>query len=254
MIKRLCRTHIAVALLSIVLGLSGCANDPSDRYSTSSRSKHAAACDEPLSSYGNPKHYVVAGKRYHVLKSSQNYNKVGIASWYGNKFHGHLTSSRERYDMFGMSAASRDLPLPTYVRVTNLDNGHSVVVRVNDRGPFKSDRLIDVSYTAAKKLGLVGRGTGRVRVTALNVGQPKTLDSLALRQVLQVGAFAERDNAHRYSRKITQLTQSPVKVREIMAANKPVFRVEVGPFSNQESLDNTQRTLESHGVRNTTIR
>lgn len=254
MIKHLCRTPIAVALLSVVLGLSGCANGPSDDYSNTNHSEHLVPRDEPLSSYGNPKHYVVAGKHYHVLKSAQNYNKVGIASWYGNKFHGHLTSSRERYDMFGMSAASRDLPLPTYVRVTNLDNGHSVVVRVNDRGPFKSNRLIDVSYSAAKKLGLVGPGTGKVRVTALNVGQPKSLDSLAMRQVLQVGAFAERDNAHRYSHQITRLTQSPVKVREIMAANKPVFRVEVGPFSDQESLDNTQKTLESHGVRNTTIR
>jgi rare lipoprotein A len=249
MIKKLKMNHLTPLLLSILLGLNGCALQSGHPGKGASG---AIPRDEPLSCYGNENHYVVEGKHYHVLKSSHNYNKVGVASWYGNKFHGHLTSSRERYDMFGMSAASRDLPLPTYVKVTNLENGRSVVVRVNDRGPFKSNRLIDVSYAAAKKIGLIGRGTGKVRVTAINLGKPKSLDSLATRRFLQVGSFSESSNANRYKSKITQMTQSPVKVRRIIANNRPVYRVEVGPFTDQQSLDNTQRNLQKRGVKNIT--
>jgi len=111
--------------------------------------------------------YVVKGNNYRVLSSSKNYNKVGLASWYGRKFHGKLTSYNESFDMYGMTAASRELPLPSYVRVTNLSNGRSVVVKVNDRGPFHKDRIIDLSYMAAKKLGYIGKGTTLVRVTSV---------------------------------------------------------------------------------------
>ena len=107
----------------------------------------------PKSRYGNPKSYVVFGKRYHVLNSAEGYNKRGIASWYGTKFHGQLTSSREPYNMYAMTAASPNLPIPTFVRVTNLENGRTIIVKVNDRGPFASNRIIDLSYAAAKKLG-----------------------------------------------------------------------------------------------------
>ena len=125
---------------------------------------------EARSRYGNPSVYVVGGKRYHVMNSAKGYNKVGYASWYGTKFHGQHTSSREPYDMFSMTAASTTLPIPTYVRVTNLENGRSVVVKVNDRGPFKSSRIIDLSYAAAKKLGYTAKGTAKVRVTAIETG------------------------------------------------------------------------------------
>lgn len=127
---------------------------------------------EPRSRYGNPKSYEVFGKTYHVMASGQGYKERGTASWYGKKFHGRLTSNREPYDMFAMTAAHKTLPLPTYVRVTNLDNGRSVVVRVNDRGPFHGDRIIDLSYAAAKKLGVAQKGTGRVEVVALDPNQP----------------------------------------------------------------------------------
>ena len=107
---------------------------------------------EPKSQYGNPSSYTVNGKTYYVLKNAQGYDKKGIASWYGTKFHGQLTSTREPYNMYAMTAASTELPLPTYVRVTNLENGRQVIVKVNDRGPFDKDRIIDLSYVAAKKL------------------------------------------------------------------------------------------------------
>lgn len=129
---------------------------------------------EPLSRYGNRFNkgksdtYVALNRRYRVMPTSKGYRARGIASWYGTQFHGRKTSNGERYDMFAMTAAHRSLPLPTYVKVTNLENGKSVVVRVTDRGPFHKDRLIDLSYVAAAKLGILGRGTGHVEVVSID--------------------------------------------------------------------------------------
>lgn len=124
--------------------------------------------DEPKSRYGNPAHYTVFGKKYHVLNSAKNYSKEGVASWYGPKFNHRRTSSGEEYDMYQMTAANKELPLPTYAQVTNLENGKSVTVKINDRGPFKKGRIIDLSYAAAKKLEMTKKGTARVRVTAID--------------------------------------------------------------------------------------
>lgn len=169
------------ALLSsliLVLGLFGC----------SSRSKRDAAPHhppknldrvpdavpkvEPLSKYGNrfknSNTYVTKRKRYSVMSSSKGYRARGLASWYGTKFHGRRTSSGEPYNMYAMTAAHRTLPLPTYAKVTNLDNGKSVIVKVNDRGPFHKNRIIDLSYVAAHKLGMLGRGTGNVQVESVD--------------------------------------------------------------------------------------
>ncbi len=126
---------------------------------------------EPRSRYGNPASYEVFGKRYYVLDSAQGYKERGIASWYGTKFHGRRTSSGEPYDMFAMTAAHKSLPLPSYVRVRNLENGRSLIVRVNDRGPFHPGRIIDLSYTAAVRLGVYAQGSARVEVEALEPGQ-----------------------------------------------------------------------------------
>ena len=123
---------------------------------------------ESKSKYGNPKSYVVFGKRYYVKDSAKGYVEQGIASWYGTKFHGRRTSSGETYDMYAMTAAHKTLPLPTYARVTNLENGRSVMVKVNDRGPFHQNRIIDLSYSAATRLGIVKTGTGRVEVEAID--------------------------------------------------------------------------------------
>ena len=113
---------------------------------------------EPKSKYGNPKSYVVFGQRYHTLPTAKGYVEQGIASWYGTKFHGRRTSSGETYDMYAMTAAHKTLPLPTYARVTNKKNGRSIIVRINDRGPFHENRIIDLSYAAATKLGIVTTG------------------------------------------------------------------------------------------------
>ena len=134
-----------------------------------SRVPDAQPRHEPHSRGGNRPTYEVWGKTYHVLPDASGYVKQGTASWYGKKFHGYATSNGEIYDMYKMSAAHRSLPLPTYARVTSLDNGRSVIVRVNDRGPFHSEREIDLSYAAAARLDILDNGTGRVRVEAIDV-------------------------------------------------------------------------------------
>ncbi len=123
---------------------------------------------EVKSRLGNPKSYEVDGKEYRVLETSAGYRQTGIASWYGRAFHGKRTSSGEVYNMYRMTAAHKALPLPTYVRVTNRENGRNVVLRVNDRGPFVDGRIIDVSFVAAIRLGIFGRGTAQVEVVALD--------------------------------------------------------------------------------------
>jgi len=122
---------------------------------------------EPLSHYGNNATYSVNGQSYHVMKGIQSFQQYGNASWYGHPFHGRKTSSMEVYDMNLLTAAHRTLPIPCYVKVTRLDNQKSVVVRVNDRGPFHPDRIIDLSYAAAKKLNLVEEGVTRVKLNLL---------------------------------------------------------------------------------------
>ena len=129
---------------------------------------------EPLSRYGNPPYYEVFGKRYYVLSSSVAYLERGVASWYGPGFHQVRTSSGETYDMYAMTAAHKTLPLPAYVRVTNLENGKSVVVRVNDRGPFVGNRIIDLSYTAAARLDMLRNGTAMVEVRGIDPQAPVT--------------------------------------------------------------------------------
>ncbi len=172
-------------LLAAALTLAGCGTitntgDSGPAHSMDlSRTPDLVPRYEPRSRYGNPDSYVVNGQRYAVLASADGYVERGIASWYGNKFHGQRTSNGEIYDMYGMSAAHRTLPLPTYVQVTNLDNGRRTIVRVNDRGPFHGNRLIDLSYAAASKLGIVETGTARVEVRAIDPGQPSPLSTVA---------------------------------------------------------------------------
>lgn len=130
---------------------------------------------EPYSRYGNPPSYQVFGKRYSVLPSSKGFVQTGIASWYGEDFHGKRASNGETYDMYAMTAAHKELPLPTYARVTNLENGRSIVVRITDRGPFVGDRVIDLSWVAAAKLRLATKGTGLVEVRAIDPLDPDPL-------------------------------------------------------------------------------
>lgn len=154
-------------LIAVLAGCSSSGTKP-DR-STADLAKLPATTPrgEPPSRYGNPQSYEVFGKRYYVDPTSQDYRARGIASWYGDDFHGKRTSSGTPYDMHAMTAAHKSLPIPTHVRVTHLENGRSVVVKVNDRGPFVGDRIIDLSYAAATQLGMVDRGTAEVEVIAL---------------------------------------------------------------------------------------
>ncbi len=214
--------------------------------------------DEPRSRYGNPESYVVYGERYHVRDSARGYVAEGTASWYGSKFHGRRTSSGEPYDMYKMTAAHRSLPLPTYVRVTNLENGRSTVVRVNDRGPFVDDRLIDLSYAAATRLGVIDNGTARVRVRALTPGdstadsQPDTDEAGADRGgevYLQVGAFRDYANAQRMRARVrgTGIRQVDVAKAE-SAAGESVYRVRIGPLGADADREAMLGKLDEAGV------
>ena len=211
---------------------------------------------EPRAAYGNRSPYKVLGKSYRVLPSAEGYVERGVASWYGQKFHGRHTSSREIYDMCSFSAAHKTLPLPSYVRVTRLDTGESVVVRVNDRGPFHAGRIIDLSYAAAVKLGLDRSGTAPVEVRALvPEGEAPALAAVAPAaglptdaapagvdpimaaaagerpRLVQVGAYRERGNAERIARELEQAGLPGVVVVPAEGAGGTLWRVRIGPLA-----------------------
>lgn len=217
---------------------------------------------EPRSRYGNPESYVVFGQRYHVRDDATGYVAEGTASWYGSKFHGRRTSSGETYDMYALTAAHRSLPLPTYVRVTNLDNGKSLVVRVNDRGPFHGDRLIDLSYAAAVKLGFADSGTAPVRVRALSPGGADEAKARAASAqgdasaeaagegtvFIQVGAFAHFANAQEVRARVQGADIRPVEVsRGRTADGERIYRVRIGPVSAGEQ-ERILSALEGAGL------
>jgi rare lipoprotein A len=196
---------------------------------------------EPKSRYGNPKTYTVFDKSYEVLPTSKGYKVRGKASWYGKKFHGYRTSNGETYDMYSMSAAHKTLPLPTYAKVTNLDNGKTVVVKINDRGPFHADRIIDLSYAAAAKLGILGKGTGNVEVHAIDV-------ALELpKQYLQIGAFSQEQNAKQMALKLKKITKDhPIEIRRNPEGKSKLYHVHVGPIQDQNIISQLIDKLVAH--------
>lgn len=198
---------------------------------------------EPLSRYGNPDVYRVNGRTYTVMTSSTGYRTRGWASWYGTKFHSKRTSSGENYDMYALTAAHRTLPLPTYVRVKNLNNGRVAIVKVNDRGPFHNDRIIDLSYAAAVKLGLLPKGTAPVEIEALSVA-PRGKAHEA-HYYLQAGAFSSAQFAESLRAKLSKFSTSPVFVEKYQHR----FIVRVGPFANKSMSDQLKRTLMNHGIK-----
>lgn len=257
-------------ILGLIVLLAGCAHTykdgPPGFNVDVTRIPNAKPKTEPLSRSGN-KPYSVFGRKYFVMPSSKGYEERGIASWYGRKFHAHRTSNGERYDMLGMTAAHKSLPLPTYVQVTNLANGKKVIVKVNDRGPFLQNRLIDLSYAAAKKLGMVGHGTAYVDVKAIDptikVRPPslmarakghykfKTVKTTVTTKTtftnpvyLQVGAFKSRSNAETLRRKLIGMTSSPVKVSLL----NHYYRVQVGPFHDTTAATRFNQQLKSQRV------
>ncbi|MGE0482951.1 MAG: septal ring lytic transglycosylase RlpA family protein [Gammaproteobacteria bacterium] len=214
---------------------------------------------EPLSKYGNPESYVVFGKRYYTLKSASGFVERGIASWYGQKFHGRKTSSGEIYDMYQMTAAHKQLPLPTYVEVRNLENGRSTVLRVNDRGPFHGNRIIDLSYAAALKLGIADAGTAFVEVRAIEPDGSVVKETPLPRAVekeelpgagifIQVGAFQQRGNAESLAARIRPAVPAPVQIRTMESRGQTLYRVQIGPVATVDVADAIVVGLERIGV------
>jgi rare lipoprotein A len=212
---------------------------------------------------GNPPFYEVLGQRYFVLPTSAGYREQGIASWYGPEFHGQPTSTGETYDMHQLTAAHPTLPLPTEVKVTNLTNGKSVVVLVNDRGPFSKNRIIDLSYAAAKQIDMIGPGTAKVEVTALNVVQRAGPDAAApvpvaaatvippRQMFVQVGAYGERSNAE-----IMQRRLEGQGLREVHIHYDPdarLHRVRVGPVASADEYDALLARMRKLNIRDTQL-
>jgi rare lipoprotein A len=258
------------ALLSIGI-LTACAGNQPQRSASSGASAPVTSSDGTVqrSERGNPPFYDVLGKRYHVLPSSNGYVARGVASWYGRDFHGLATSSGETYNMNAMTAAHTTLPLPTWVEVTNLVNGKRVVVKVNDRGPFVDNRLIDLSYAAATQLDMVGTGTTRVEVRAIpppsrdaqrsatvaaateTLASPQPAVGAANapveRMFVQVGAFSQHDNAERLAARLRASGfANPTVVSE--ADTRKMHRVWLGPIRDSQEFDQLNARLRAIGV------
>tara|TARA_B110000196_G_C21005879_1_gene595328 strand:+ start:12 stop:836 length:825 start_codon:yes stop_codon:yes gene_type:complete len=224
-----------------------------------SKIPNATPKDEPKSRYGNPKSYVVFGKRYYVMESNKGFVEKGIASWYGTKFHGRRTSSGETYDMYGMTAAHKSLPLPTYVEVINLKNNKKIIVKINDRGPFHENRIIDLSYTAAIKLDILKNGTGLVEIRAIGTEQIGTIDSDKRSSVIntsviknegrfyiQVGSFSNLINAEDLKQKLKSIGQGMVSIIEVVVSESILYRVKIGPFTDIDQADVIVSSLIEH--------
>ncbi|MDX1454909.1 MAG: septal ring lytic transglycosylase RlpA family protein [Gammaproteobacteria bacterium] len=226
---------------------------------------------EPRSRYGNPASYVVFGETYYVMDdaSARGFEQRGIASWYGTKFHGNRTSSGEPYDMYAMTAAHKELPLPTYVEVENLVNGRKVIVRVNDRGPFHDGRIIDLSYAAALKLGVVSTGTAEVRIRALHPGEsdaapavqapaaetvtavntplpPPTIGHEGSDWYIQLAAFGSADNALAYKGELEAAGLRPVQIGTDTGAS--LYRVRLGPYASEALANENAMLLAAAGI------
>lgn len=244
---------------------------PPSRFIDVSRIPNAIPKIEPRSKSGNASSYVVMGKRYYVMGTSRGYDKTGVASWYGKLFHGRRTSNGEIFDMYAMTAAHTTLPLPTYVEVTNLSNRQKIIVRINDRGPFHGNRIIDLSYVAAKKLGIVATGTARVRIRAIgqqardakgknmqaSLGgsmakiKQRYFDAPAF--YLQIGAFTQRNNAQRLVSKLLSIVSDPVYIQAAPSELGVVHRVWIGPFDSRFGVEKLEIRLTHDGIKDTRI-
>jgi len=297
---RRARTLLVAAMLASLLAACGTAPR---RAAPASPSKvvgppqaevpDAVPRDEPRSAHGNPPFYDVNGTRYTILPSADNFVERGVASWYGPDFHGHNTSSGEVYDMYGMTAAHRTLPIPCYARVTNLANGRSVIVRINDRGPFVANRIIDLSYSAATRLDIVRTGTAFVElrtVTASDVraetppaqaaaatilapatptapltpvapavpiapsaapaaanGAPGVAPATTVALYIQVGAYADPDNAQRVLDRLQSSGIPHVFSLAGSGGGRALRRVRIGPIATVEEFDALAARLTALG-------
>lgn len=287
-----------IFLLSLVLILAGCQGARRGGYYQDdgpgagpppvevARIADAVPKHEPRSR-GNNRPYTVMGRQYTPLADARGYRERGVASWYGQKFHDRKTANGETYDMYAMTAAHKTLPLPSYVRVRNLENGRSAIVRVNDRGPFLHNRLIDLSYAAASKLGIAGAGTGLVEVEVVEPGTtlatsepaPVGTERKPLVEVLptataattpppapgkprlfvQAGAFSLWDNAETLRTRLERAGLRPIFTQSVLVSlssgtpAQRVYRVRIGPVADVEAADRLTQSLTGHGVANATI-
>ena len=279
---------LLVIVVTLSVTLSGCSSNTGryqqakdstpTRLPTASELKDAVPRAEPKSRGGNKSRYTVRGKSYQVIDSAVGFKQTGIASWYGNKFHGHLTSNGEIYDMYAMSAAHKNLPLPTYLQVTNLSNNKSVVVRVNDRGPFHENRIIDLSYSAAYKIGMLKTGTAKVSIEAITdfdsfnlrkaigksglqsvavatpLAKPEEITPIPTNQTsdrseqtfIQVFATSSKEVAENTASALSNLYQQNV----ITPLNNGIYRVQMGPFNEQFDTSDIINTLKRSGYPN----
>lgn len=198
---------------------------------------------EPYSRYGNPESYAVDGKTYRIMQSTHGFKQRGQASWYGTKFHSQRTSSGEKYNMYAMTAAHKTLPLPSYVKVKNLNNGKTAIVKINDRGPFHSNRIIDLSYAAATKLGIFPNGTAPVEIEAINVG--KAGKPHVARYYIQAGAFSTKQGANALKARLSK-SGAP---RLTIVTWKKRYIVKVGPFADKRATDRYKQQLSRQGIR-----
>tara|TARA_R110002072_G_scaffold135654_1_gene277148 strand:- start:634 stop:1482 length:849 start_codon:yes stop_codon:yes gene_type:complete len=264
------RIVIRIFVLFVIIFLSACGSvnvtptsgdkAPSKKVDVSSI-PNAIPRDEPRSRYGNPKSYVVFDKRYYVMESNKGFVEKGIASWYGTKFHGRRTSSGETYDMYAMTAAHKNLPLPTYVEVTNLKNGKQIIVKVNDRGPFHENRIIDLSYTAAIKLDIVKDGTGLVEIRAVGPGQAVSVDSAKGAPVvnsptvknkdgfyIQVGSFSNLVNAEGLKQKLAPIGEDKINISQVVVSGNTLYRVRIGPLTDIDHADSIVSSLTDYDI------
>lgn len=204
---------------------------------------------------GTARAYTIAGSTYYPLPSSSGFRQTGYASWYGPGFHGRKTASGECYDMHAMTAAHRILPMDTWVRVRNLDNNREVVVRINDRGPFVRNRIIDLSYSAASRLGVVGPGTARVEITALGESRVKGDRASGFRRhpdlvkgnfYVQVGAFRNAANAYALRDKL-RTRYKKVMVRQYESGNGLFYRVHVFAAHDYDAARRAGAMFEQNG-------
>lgn len=291
-------TIVRLSLCSLaLLWLAGCVTSPGggesgvpsvDSNIDLSSIPPAIPRDEPLSDYGNPDSYTVFGKTYYPMQHAEDFVQIGTASWYGRQFQGQRTSSGETYNMYRMTAAHKTLPLPSYVRVTNLRNEKQVIVRVNDRGPFHGDRIIDLSYVAALKLGIAKTGTAPVAVetvtaddvddasngqahTAAYAGntEPDLPDLYPLTPTvkqsaspttgdagvyLQVGAFSRHNNARQLSVRLRDMGIENIVTLPLQRNGATLYRVRIGPFSGPGRLRSVRRTLIRYDISSFTVR
>lgn len=244
-------------ILATVIILSGCTSSES-RYSLTqdvapesipnlANIENAQPRYERYSLAGN-KDYEVLGQQYNVIQNPEVFTQTGIASWYGKKFHGHQTSNAEIYDMFSMTAAHKTLPLPSYLEVENTENGKKIIVRVNDRGPFHSERIVDLSYAAAAKLDILQTGTAKVKITLLKPEKPQNnaewQTARLNRYFIQLAAISDQKKARQAAIVFSKQLTLPTSIMK----SKNVYRVRLGPFYDFDQTQEAELRAREHQI------